>query len=138
MTKRRNTSTSSTTSAELAAAENLQSQTEHFDNEAVERCVGAWHRDYELASINPKHEDLDNLDQDDDDEEFARQHGANAYRNAMPLPLSYEDIRDFIACTTYGMLQRIFEIDEGRELLAAAKTAMALLKAQPGPQSPSA
>jgi hypothetical protein len=137
MTKPRNASESSTTSAETATTENPQSQTEHFDNEALERCVNAWHRNFKLASINPSDDNLHCVE-DNDENVFAIEQAGNAYRDAMPLLLSYENIRDFIACTTYGTLNRVFDLEECRELLGAAKIAMALLKAQPKTQPPPA
>jgi hypothetical protein len=52
-----------------------------------------------------------------------------------PLPTTtplagYENIRDFIACTTYAMLKRILDKGECQQLFGAAKIAMALLRAQ--------
>jgi len=135
MTKPRNTSASSTDSGNKAESENLQSQTEHFDNEALERCSKAWHRFFDLASIDPRDENL-NCIEDNERNAFAIEQAANAYRDAMPLLLSYENIRDFIACTAHGMLQHVFDLDECRELLGAAKIAMALLKTQPKPPPP--
>lgn len=135
MTKPRNASSSSTDSTNKPESENLRSQTEHFDHEALERCAKAWHRFFELASIDPRDENL-NCIEDNDHNVFAIEQAAKAYRDAMPLLLSYENIRDFIACTTYGMLQRVFDLDEGRELLGAAKIDMALLKTQPKLQTP--
>lgn len=135
MTKPHNASASSIGPAETAIAENLHLENDHINNEALERCVNAWHRCFELASINPNDENLHCVE-DTDENLFAFEQAANAYRDAMPLLAGYENIRDFIACTPYGILKRIFEMDEGREFLGAAKTAMALLKTQPEPQTP--
>ena len=135
MTRSRSTSSSSTASSNNAESENPRSENDHINNEALERCVNAWHRNFKLASINPTDDNLHCME-DNDDNVFAFEQGANAYRDAMPLLAGYENIRDFIACTTYGMLKKIFELDEGRELLGAAKIAMALLKAQPKTQPP--
>ncbi len=135
MTKPRNASASSTTSAETSTAENLHLENDHINNEALERCVNAWHRNFKLASIDPTDDNL-HCAEDTDENVFAVEQGANAYRDAMPLLAGYENIRDFIACTAYGILKRIFEFDEGRELLGAAKIAMALLKTQPKSQAP--
>ncbi len=137
MTKRHNASSSSAGSAETVESEILQPKSKiskpksgNQDNEALERCVNAWHRNFDLASINPTDDNLHSLE-DNDDNVFACEQGANAFRNAMPILVGYENIRDFIACTTYAMLVKILEQDECRGLLCAAKIAMALLKAQP-------
>jgi hypothetical protein len=117
-------------STETATAENLQPQPVNPRNPALERCIKAWNRTYNLASINPKDESLNYLDEGDQDEVFAREQGANGFREALPMLTGYENIRDFIACVTYGMLTMILSQDESRELFGAAKIAMALLRAQ--------
>lgn len=113
-----------------AEPQTLQPESENLNNPALERCINAWHRNFDLASINPRDESLNFLD-NDAATVFAGEQGALAFREAMPLLVSYENIRDFIACTTYAMLTKIFDKDESRELLGAAKVAMALLRAQP-------
>jgi hypothetical protein len=117
-------------SAEVAATENPNPKADNPKNPALERCIKAWNRTYDLASINPKHESLDHFEENDVDELFARQQGANAFRSALPIIAGYENIRDFIACVTYGMLMDILPREECRELFEAAKIAMALLRAQ--------
>jgi hypothetical protein len=112
-----------------AEPQNLQPESENLNNQALDRCIKAWSRTFDLASINPKDETLDVLDENDT--LFAREQGALAFRSAMPLLVGYDNIRDFIACTTYAMLMEIFSRDDSRELLGAAKVAMALLRAQP-------
>lgn len=101
-------------------------ESENIESEALDRCIKAWHRTFDLASINPKDETLDVLDEKDT--LFAREQGALAFRDAMPLLVGYENIRDFIACTTYAMLMQIFSREDSRDLLGAAKVAMALLR----------
>ena len=96
--------------------------------QAIDRCIKAWHRTFDLASINPKDEQLPLLGEDDD---FACEQAAMSFRQAMPPLAGYENIRDFIACIVYAMLHRIFNGDECQQLLGAAKIAMALLRAQP-------
>lgn len=113
-----------------AESQNLQPESKNLNNQALERCINAWHRNFDLASINPRDESLNFLDSGTATV-FAGEQGALAFREAMPLLISYENIRDFIACTTYAMLTKILEKDECRELLGAAKVAMALLRAQP-------
>jgi hypothetical protein len=139
MTKRLNASSSSadtTATAEpenpQSEPENLQSESVDLSNKALQRCIKAWHRNFNLASINPSDPSLNCL-ADDDGTVFASEQGALAFRESMPLLVGYENIRDFIACTTYAMLTKILDQDECRGLLAAAKIAMALFKAQPKP-----
>ena len=133
----------SSSAASTAADEPENPQSEHqtpkpksnnHGNEALQRCIKAWHRNFDLASINPRDDRLNFLDTDADTV-FAAEQGALAFREAMPLLVSYENIRDFIACTTYAMLTKTLDPDECRDLLAAAKIAMALLKAQPKSQA---
>jgi hypothetical protein len=95
---------------------------------AIDRCINAWHRTFDLASINPEDEELPLVDEDDD---FASEQAAMSFREAMPPLAGYENIRDFIACITYAMLNHIFDGDECQQLLGAAKIAMALLRSQP-------
>ena len=101
---------------------------EFASNEAIDRCIKAWHRTFGLASINPEDEEFSLLDEHDD---FACEQAAMSFREAMPTLAGYENIRDFIACITYAMLNRIFDGDECQQLLGAAKIAMALLRSQP-------
>jgi len=48
----------------------------------------------------------------------------------MPPLVGDHNIGDFIACITYGMLRGIFDREESRDLLHAAKVALALLRVQ--------
>jgi hypothetical protein len=113
--------------------QSLQPESENLNNQALDRCIKAWHRNFNLASINPRDQSLNFLDVDAASV-FAGEQGALAFREAMPLLISYENIRDFIACTTYAMLTNIFDKDDCRELLNAAKIAMALLRTNPRPR----
>jgi hypothetical protein len=72
-------------SAETAAAENRPPEPGDTKNAALERCVKAWNRTHDLASINPKHESLDRPDEINEDEIFAREQGARAFRDALPV-----------------------------------------------------
>jgi hypothetical protein len=110
--------------------QSLQPESKNLNNQALDRCIKAWHRNFNLASINPRDESLNFLDVDAATV-FAGEQGALAFREAMPLLISYENIRDFIACTTYAMLAQIFSREDSRELLGAAKIAMALLRTNP-------
>jgi len=44
---------------------------------------------------------------------------------------SYENIRDFIACVTRGLVLDSFNFRDGKELLYAAQIAVSALRAQP-------
>jgi hypothetical protein len=144
MTQLQNSSSPSAGSAATAEHENpkpgpqnpqtdsqsLQPESKNLNNQALDRCIKAWHRNFNLASINPRDESPNFLDVDAATV-FAGEQGALAFREAMPLLISYENIRDFIACTTYAMLAQIFSREDSRELLGAAKIAMALLRTNP-------
>ena len=49
--------------------------------------------------------------------------GADAFRSAMPPLLGAENIRDFIACVTQGMLIGVIENKDATKLLYAAQVA---------------
>lgn len=51
-----------------------------------------------------------------------------AYRNNMPELSGYENIRDFIACTAYGMLLRVIDPMDGAKFLYAAQVAIGVLR----------
>ncbi|MGB8029766.1 MAG: hypothetical protein WCF30_08870 [Terracidiphilus sp.] len=97
-------------------------------NDSVERCLQAWNRTYNLASIDPNDTRL--TPTSDREDRFAREQGSIAFRDAMPPLAGEENIRDFIACTTYAMLRGIFDREESRDLLHAAKVALVLLRVQ--------
>lgn len=88
---------------------------------AVARCHDAWIRAFktELAKSGSK--------------VSATFRGAEAYRDAMPHLLGYENICDFIACTTHGMLLGALETSRSTKLLYAAQVALTALRAQPAP-----
>ena len=68
--------------------------------------------------------------------EFVKEHNAyeaskaaaQAYRLAMPLLMTAESVRDFIACVAHGMLTGIFSRDDSTRLLYAAQVAGGLQK----------
>src|SRR5271165_1111947 len=66
----------------------------------------------------------------------ASEKGAEAYRNAMPCLTTYANIRDFIACVTYGMLCHVIRNDDATKLLYASQVALGALRAQPKPDQP--
>ncbi len=57
--------------------------------------------------------------------------GTDAYRALLPPLDSYENIRDFIACVTRGLVLDSFNFRDGKELLYAAQIAVSALRAQP-------
>jgi hypothetical protein len=82
-------------------------------NPAVERCERAWKRAYTTAVAAQKTKY--------DAEELANE----AYRRAMPMLDSYENIRDFIACTAFGMLIEVITERAASKLMYAAQVATA-------------
>jgi hypothetical protein len=110
----------------VSAASVAAPESENRNNAALDRCVKAWQRTFDLASID---EDDDSLAPPDNNSTFfARTQASLSFRDAMPPLSGYENIRDFIACTTYAMLKRILDKGECKELYRAAKIAMALLR----------
>jgi hypothetical protein len=120
-------SKSSSSADSVAASENRQ-------NEALSRCIAAWQRTFDLASIDPDDDSL--APPRDDSTFFAREQAAIAFREAMPPLAGPENIRDFIACVAFAMLKEIFYKPESDKLLGAAKLAITLLRVQPKSASP--
>jgi hypothetical protein len=142
MKNARNTSSSSAGATSTVPAENpqpgledAQSDFVSLNHEAIKRCTKAWKRTFDLASIHPDDESLALVGEED---EFAFQRAGIAFCEALPPLIGYENIRDFIACVTYGLVDGTLHSEECHELLGAAKIAMALLKAQPKSRTPSA
>ena len=88
-------------------------------NPAIARCCEAWERRYE-AEISK-----------DDDYVLAAHYADSSYRDAMPPLTDYENIRDFIACATHGMLIEAILYQHGTQLLYAAQVALSTLRYQP-------
>ena len=82
-------------------------------NPAVTRCLKAWNRVYKDF---PKKNEYDEFD--------AERAGNVAYRAAMPNLIGIDNIRDFIACIAYGMLNDTVDKDLGTKLLYAAQVAL--------------
>ena len=88
---------------------------------AVERCERAWRRAYKTAIAAKKYK-------------FEAEHTAKlAYRKAMPMLDSYEHVRNFIACTTYGLLIDVISEQTATKLLYAAQVASAMHSKTPTP-----
>jgi len=54
-----------------------------------------------------------------------------AYRKALPELVGYENIRDFIACVTYGMANDTITAFRGDRLLAGARLALSAVRQAP-------
>jgi hypothetical protein len=77
---------------------------------------------------------METSDGDDFDKKKAAGVGGLAYREAMPLLSSFEGIRDFIACTAYGILMGAIPQEQSGRVLYAAQVALATLQREPKPR----
>jgi hypothetical protein len=59
---------------------------------------------------------------------FIRTLAAEAYCAAMPDLSGFENIRDFVACTSYGMVNGLIDATEGAKFLYAAQVATGVLR----------
>jgi len=84
-------------------------------NYAVARCAAARDKAYRQNFAKTKNEYK------------ARDAAVAAYRNALPPLCGYDNICDFIACASYGMLTKAIDADTGTKLLYAAQIAMATI-----------
>jgi hypothetical protein len=83
---------------------------------AVQRCVDARDRSLQQSKAN-------NVSSYD-----IQKFAAEAYCAAMPDLSGYENIRDFIACTSYGMVNGLIDAIEGSKFLYAAQVASSVLR----------
>jgi hypothetical protein len=88
------------------------------DNPAVARCEEEWHRVYQ-ALLKKKKSDAQAMEVAD-----------WAYREAMPAPVGYSNICNFIACVIYGMMMGRFTPEEGPKLLYGAQVALSTIAPQ--------
>lgn len=95
-------------------------------NRAIRRCCLAW-----------AHVLTEELDKGKNGER-ASARAADAYRFLMPPLFGYENIRDFIACATHGMLIGAIEESQATKLLYAAQVALATVRRQPASPKPEA
>jgi hypothetical protein len=96
-------------------------------NAAVQRCCAARERSRQDSRIKK----LDNF--------HTRERSDEAYRAAMPDLSGYENIRDFIACISHGMLTGDIHAIEGPKFLYAAQVALGALRHEPKePKKPAA
>ena len=87
-------------------------------NPAVARCLNAWARTNKAERARGKSKLDASLEAD------------RAYCDAMPPLSGNENIRDFIACVTYAMIDRIILADKGAKLLYAAQVAHTITRGQ--------
>lgn len=90
-------------------------------NPAVARCLKAWARANKAERAKGKNKS------------DASYEANRAYLNAMPPLSGNENIRDFIACVTYAMIDTIILADEGTKLLYAAQVAHTITRSQSTP-----
>jgi hypothetical protein len=63
----------------------------------------------------------------------ARCEAAEAFRQALPLLDSAQNIRDFIACVAYGMVLKVFFCKDATQLLYAAQIAQRSVRLEAAP-----
>ncbi len=94
------------------------------DNPAVQHCLKAYALGHRSGIARNRSDARAHLD------------GINAYRLAMPLLSGLENIRDFTACTVYGMLINAISESERKALLYAANLVRAAAKIPAPPKNP--
>ena len=87
-------------------------------NPAVARCLNAWTRTNKAERAKGKSKIIASIEAD------------RAYCDAMPPLSGNENIRDFIACVTYAMIDHIILADKGTKLLYAAQVAHTITRGQ--------
>jgi hypothetical protein len=93
-----------------------------FPNPAVQRCCEAFERSLEESRANGQANC------------YAEEDAEGAYLSAIPHLSGYENIRDFIACVTHGMVIGAIDYIEGPKLLYAAQIAIGALRHEPRAQ----
>ena len=90
----------------------LKAANSALQNPAVARCCQAWQNAYQEYALH------------DESQIGAREWACKAYRNAMPVLSGQQDVNDYIACISHGLL--IGAIKEGRasKLLYAVQVAL--------------
>jgi hypothetical protein len=84
-------------------------------NPAIARCYAAFQKTYHTA-FGRKADGHD-----------AHNKGKLAFREALPPLISRTNIRNFIACVTYGLAIELISSGDGMRLLTAARTAACVL-----------
>jgi len=97
----------------------LNEETAPARSAAVQRCCAA--RDRTLEEFRARNA-----------EKFeAREQGAKSYRNALPDLSGYENIRDFVACISHGLLSGDISTINSPQYLYAAQVAISALRLEP-------
>lgn len=99
-------------------------------NPAVARCAKAWERTYNKIISIP---DPDKTSEDMDD--FAREEAEIAFRKALPALCGEENIRDFIACVAYALVNNILIPFVCTNYFEAAKVALSAARVHRRPKS---
>jgi len=96
---------------------------------ATRHCSRAWKRAYDEYMREHDGEPCNTV--------FARREGHAAFRNAMPVLGDRQSIRDFIACTAYGVQIGAINREQSGQLLYAAQVAITALprERESGPKS---
>ncbi|HUA98459.1 MAG TPA: hypothetical protein VMA34_09050 [Terracidiphilus sp.] len=102
---------------------------------AIDRCMKAWQQAYQ-AEMDSCAADARTMGEDPEtaqefDQAYAGHFAKEAYRKAMPLLAGYEGIRDYIACTAYGILIGAIPPHKCSQLLYAAQVALNALHFKP-------
>ncbi|MGD0830631.1 MAG: hypothetical protein ABR907_06795 [Terracidiphilus sp.] len=90
---------------------------------AIKRCCNAWQRSYDAYVAKGVGSSSEKI--------FAAHYAGPAYREAMPPLDGYENIRNFIACATHGILIEAIPQKMANQLLYAAQVALASLNFEP-------
>ena len=90
------------------------------ENAALDRCICAWRRDHDTA-----------LEEDGVSDRDAQVEGNKGFLFALPPLAGYQNIRDFIACVTYALVNEMIYPKQAENYLKAAKVALSLLRHQP-------
>ena len=93
------------------------------ESPAVAHCQRTWERVYRSVLVKR------------DSKALALYEAGEAFREALPVLDSYENIRDFIACVTFGIASGVYLEDTGKNLLNAAKVALSVHPAPPRPKA---
>ena len=96
-----------------------------LSNPAVAHCARAWERTRKriLSAAPDEGKDVD------DWEDFAREKAEAAFRNALPPLCGEDNIRDFIACVAYALVNEIILPIVCTDYMEAAKVALSAVRA---------
>ena len=103
-----------TTPAPIEAYEPIAAST----NPAIARCMSAWKQAYQREKAKGQSDYM------------AAHNAAPVYRRIMPQLSGQENIRDFIACVTYGLIIEAIDDKTATKLLYAAQIAYSTVRNQ--------